>query len=48
LNCARHGKPVVFAVDAEAMAADGHVFLRSANGVWLVESVPALFLTALA
>ena len=41
---ARHGRPVVFAVDAEAMARDGHLFYRSENGVWLTESVPARYL----
>ena len=38
---ARHGRPVVLAVDAAAMASDGHVFFVSANGVWLTEAVPA-------
>jgi putative RNA 2'-phosphotransferase len=42
---ARHGKPVVYRVDAGAMSAAGHVFYRSANGVWLVESVPPPFLS---
>ena len=37
---ARHGKPVVLEVAAARMAADGHVFLRSANGVWLTDTVP--------
>lgn len=41
---ARHGKPVVLTVDAAAMAAAGHVFFRSANGVWLTEAVPARYL----
>jgi putative RNA 2'-phosphotransferase len=31
---------VVLAVDAEAMAAAGHVFHRSQNGVWLTAAVP--------
>jgi putative RNA 2'-phosphotransferase len=31
---------VVFEVNAQAMAAEGHEFYLSANGVWLVESVP--------
>ena len=44
---ARHGRPVVFQVDAEAMARDGHIFYRSANGVWLTDSVPACHLTLL-
>jgi putative RNA 2'-phosphotransferase len=41
---ARHGRPVVFAVDAAAMRRDGHLFYRSANGVWLVEQVPPRYL----
>lgn len=42
---ARHGRPVVFAVDSAGMAADGLEFFRSANGVWLTESVPPRYLT---
>ncbi len=41
---ARHGRPVVFAVDAAAMHRAGFVFYRSANGVWLVERVPPQYL----
>jgi putative RNA 2'-phosphotransferase len=41
---ARHGRPVVFEVDSARMAADGHDFYLSANGVWLVERVPAEYL----
>ena len=37
---ARHGRPTVFAVDAAAMARDGHVFYCSANGVWLTAACP--------
>jgi len=40
----RHGKPVVFLVDAAAMAADGLKFYLSANGVWLTDSVPPKYL----
>lgn len=40
----RHGKPVVLVVKAGAMAAAGHVFFLSANGVWLTERVPAEFI----
>ncbi len=40
----RRGKPVVLVVDAAKMQADGHVFYRSANGVWLVEHVPPEYL----
>jgi putative RNA 2'-phosphotransferase len=38
---ARRGRPVVLRVDAAAMAAEGAVFTRSANGVWLTDAVPA-------
>jgi putative RNA 2'-phosphotransferase len=41
---ARHGKPVVLIVRAAEMAAAGHVFHRSANGVWLTDAVPAAFI----
>ena len=41
---ARRGRPRVLQVDAAAMAAAGHVFLRSANGVWLVDAVPPAYL----
>lgn len=40
----RHGKPVVLRVDAAKMHADGCVFYRSDNGVWLTDSVPAAYL----
>ena len=40
----RHGRPVVYAVDARAMAEQGHAFYLSANGVWLTREVPAVFL----
>ena len=41
----RYGKPVILRIAAGAMAARGHVFFRSANGVWLVEAVPAQSIT---
>jgi putative RNA 2'-phosphotransferase len=41
---ARRGQPIVLAVDASAMHADGHVFHVSANGVWLTEVVPPRYL----
>ncbi|MFD3562517.1 RNA 2'-phosphotransferase [Streptomyces sp. NPDC058686] len=41
---ARRGRPVVLSVDAGAMHRDGHTFRVSANGVWLTEAVPALYL----
>jgi putative RNA 2'-phosphotransferase len=45
---ARRGKPVVLTVRASDMAAAGHAFYRSANGVWLTEHVPPAFLDELA
>jgi putative RNA 2'-phosphotransferase len=41
---ARHGRAVVFAVDAAALRRDGFAFYRSANGVWLVDAVPPAYL----
>jgi putative RNA 2'-phosphotransferase len=41
---ARHGRPVVFAVDAAAMYEADYKFYRSDNGVWLVDRVPPEYL----
>ena len=41
---ARHGRPVVFAVDSEAMHEASYTFYCSDNGVWLVDSVPPEYL----
>ncbi|NJP88277.1 RNA 2'-phosphotransferase [Nonomuraea sp. FMUSA5-5] len=41
---ARRGAPVVLVVAAGVMHAEGHAFLRSANGVWLVDGVPPGYL----
>ena len=43
----RRGRPVVLRVNAAAMAAAGHRFTCSANGVWLVDSVPPRHLAPL-
>ncbi len=40
----RHGKAVVLLVDAARMAADGHSFFLSDNGVWLTDHVPWAYL----
>jgi putative RNA 2'-phosphotransferase len=40
----RHGKPVVLMIRTTTMAAAGHGFYLSANGVWLTERVPAEFI----
>lgn len=41
----RHGKPIVFTVHAGQMHADGYVFYRSVNGVWLTKTVPTNYLS---
>ena len=41
---ARRGRPVVLRVDAGGLAAAGHPFWLSANGVWLTDHVPPAYL----
>lgn len=41
---ARRGAPVILSVNAGRMHADGHVFHRSANGVWLTAHVPPQYI----
>ena len=41
---ARRGKPVILTIRADEMAAAGHAFFRSANGVWLTDHVPPQFI----
>jgi putative RNA 2'-phosphotransferase len=41
----RHGKPVIFVVDASRMHAQGFSFYLADNGVWLTDHVPPEFLT---
>lgn len=41
---ARRGKALILVVRAGEMAAQGHHFYCSANGVWLTTSVPARFI----
>lgn len=43
----RYGKPVVLEIRARQMAAEGHEFFISENGVWLTDSVPAGFIAPL-
>lgn len=40
----RHGKPVVFVIESEAMYRDGYKFYLSENGVWLTKKVPSYYL----
>lgn len=40
----RHGIPVVYTIQAEAMFKDGYLFYRSVNGVWLTKAVPVKYL----
>lgn len=39
----RHGKPVVLVIDSERMHEDGYKFYRSANNVWLTDTVPTVY-----
>ena len=41
----RHGKPVVYEVNAKRMSADGYQFYLSVNDVWLTKKVPAEYLS---
>ncbi|HEY3998944.1 MAG TPA: RNA 2'-phosphotransferase [Candidatus Xenobia bacterium] len=41
----RRQQPVVLEVDAARMTGRGHAFFRSANGVWMADTVPLQFLT---
>lgn len=41
---ARHGKPIIYQVDAKAMSSDGFDFYLSANGVLLTKAVPVRYL----
>ncbi|AFZ18667.1 RNA 2'-phosphotransferase [Allocoleopsis franciscana] len=43
----RHGRPVIFQVNAAAMYEDGYTFYCSENGVWLVDNVPSEYLQLL-
>lgn len=44
---ARHGKPVVLAIDARAMHEEGIAFYLSENNVWLAKSVPPRYIKVL-
>ena len=41
----RHGRPVVYAIDAQKMKKDGCIFYLSVNGVWLTKEVPLRYLS---
>jgi len=42
---ARHGRPVVLQIQAGQMHRDGHQFSCADNGVWLVASVPVVYIS---
>ena len=44
---ARHGRPVVLAIDTAGMQLAGYEFYCSENGVWLVDAVPPSYLRPL-
>lgn len=41
----RYGQPILLAVDSQTMAAQGHLFYRSENNVWLTDHVPTKYLS---
>jgi putative RNA 2'-phosphotransferase len=41
---ARRGRPVILRIAAGRMHADGHLFHRSDNGVWLTAAVPPVYI----
>jgi len=43
----RKGRPIVLSVRAQIMHNDGYKFYKSANGVWLTDSVPARYMQIL-
>lgn len=40
----RRGRPVVLTIRSGEMHRQGHIFYKSANGVWLVDHVPPQFI----
>jgi putative RNA 2'-phosphotransferase len=40
----RYGKLIMLEIDSEKMFEDGFIFFKTANGVWLVESVPVEYI----
>jgi putative RNA 2'-phosphotransferase len=40
----RHGSPIVLGIDTKQMHADGILFYRSDNGVWLTDHIPARYI----
>lgn len=43
----RHGKAVVYIIDAARMHTEGYSFYRSVNGVWLTKAVPYKYIKIL-
>lgn len=43
----RHGKPIIYLINAGQMRQDGYIFYLSANGVWLTKTVPVCYLKKL-
>ncbi len=40
----RHGKPIIYEIDAKQMHDDGYIFYKSVNDVWLTKQVPVKYL----
>lgn len=41
----RHGRPIIYCIDAAKMYEDGYKFYKSKNGVWLTKFVPVEYLS---
>ena len=41
----RHGRPVIYLIQAGEMHRDGYAFFQSENGVWLTKEVPFRYMT---
>lgn len=41
----RRGEPVILVVNSEQMDKDGYKFYLSENGIWLIENVPAKYIS---
>lgn len=44
---ARHGKPVIFQIDTQALSEQGHSFYQADNGVWLSDKIEPRYISIL-
>ncbi len=43
----RHGRPVIYKIDAEQMCQDGYLFYQSKSQIWMTKTVPVQYLQKL-